>query len=489
MSSKLSVRILVQSQTKGYLTVFLSLTIMIIMSLILALYQGARIGAVKMKTECVADISMNSVLAEYSRALYEQYGLFMVDTSYGTGSHTIVNTEEHLRNYVQKNCERSALGKLTGATTMLGMYCKQARITGSSFATDNNGTVLNRQILAYMGAEPVEGLLTDVVSNTEMLKGAGLDTTDVEEMARQNQEQIDAVELPVIINDDGEEEQISIGNPADVVNSQRHIGALNLAITDKSEISNAYVNLSEYVSHRKKNKGTGLRDYEEISISERLLIEQYYYEKCSRYGAEMDKALLKYQLEYLAYGKNSDYANLEEVARRLLFWREASNMLYLFSNSAKVEEAELVASLLSAVMFIPELADLIKYSILFAWTFAESISDLNILFSGGRVPMFKSDETWRLSLTGMLSFRDFLNGGDCGDGLYYQDYLRILLFMTDFDTKTQRMMDIIEMDVRRTSGNAAFKIDHCLDTFCGEIQIGTTFGYDVKIERVYGYEE
>ena len=64
------------------------MTITIILSLIMVFFSGARIGAVKMKTECVADIAMNSVLAEYSRALYEQYGLLMVDTSYGTGSHT-----------------------------------------------------------------------------------------------------------------------------------------------------------------------------------------------------------------------------------------------------------------------------------------------------------------------------------------------------------------------------------------------------------------
>ena len=76
---------------------------MIILSLILVLFQGARIGAVKMKTECVADISMNSVLAEYSRALYEQYGLLFVDTSYGCENPSIINTQEHLRYYAQKN--------------------------------------------------------------------------------------------------------------------------------------------------------------------------------------------------------------------------------------------------------------------------------------------------------------------------------------------------------------------------------------------------
>jgi hypothetical protein len=163
-------------------------------------------------------------------------------------------------------------------------------------------------------------------------------------------------------------------------------------------------------------------------------------------------------------------------------------MMYLFSCQEKVNEAELVAAALSAILFVPELKDPVKYSILFAWTFAETISDLNILFDGGRVPLFKSDETWRLSLSGMLNFRDYLGGGDLGEGMYYQDYVRARLFMTDLSTKTMRLADIIEMDVRKTAGNAAFKLDHCLDVFCAEMSAITKFGYEPKIERIYGYE-
>ncbi|WP_074890252.1 DUF5702 domain-containing protein [Butyrivibrio proteoclasticus] len=441
-----------------------------------------------MKTECVADISMNSVLAEYSRQLYEQYGLLMVDTSYGTGSHTIVNTEEHLRNYVQKNLELSLPGKVLGQNTMLGMYCKDANITGNSFASDNNGAVLNRQILAYMGADVIGSLVSDVEENVMTLQESGFDTTDVDAMARENQEEIDEIELPTIINDEGEEEQVSLGNPADTVNSNRGIGPLNLAISDRSQISDTVVNLSEYASHREKNKGTGLNDDLDMSIAKRALIEQYYYEKCGYYGAEMEKSLLKYQMEYLAYGENSDYANLGHVAGTLLFWRQASNMLYLFNCGPKVEAADMMASLLTAVMLVPELKELVKYSILFAWTFAESISDLKILFNGGRVPLAKSDDTWQLGLEAMFSFRDY-DGGDCGEGLYYKDYLRMIVFMTDFNIKTQRLMDIMEMDIRKTSGNADFKIDHCLDCFRAEIEIGTSYGYGATIDRVYGYEE
>ncbi len=462
---------------------------MIMLSLILALFQGARIGAARMKAECVADISMNSVLAEYSRALYEQYGLLMVDTSYGGNNPSIVNTEEHLRHYVQKNFDRSAAGIVKGADTITSMFCEDVNITGSSFASDNGGAVLNRQILAYMGAEPVEGTMTDVLDNADMLRSGGLDTTDVDAMAAANQEQIDAIELPTIINEEGEEEQVTLGNPADAVNSQRGIGVLTLAVKDPGRISGAAANLQALASHRKLNKGTGLRDSEEISATERLLIEQYYSEKCSCYGDELEKSHLKYQLEYLAYGKDSDYANLEKMAQTLLFWRQASNMLYLFTNSAKIAEAEVVAATVSAILFNPELFDLIKYSILFAWTFAESVVDINILLSGGRVPLFKSDSTWQLSLSNMFFFRSFMKGGDCGEGLYYKDYLKIRLWMTDPAEKTMRMMDVIEMDVRKTAGNGAFKIDHCLDTYCAEISVGTRFGYDAKIERVYGYEE
>ena len=211
--------------TKGYVTVFLSLSITIILSLILVLFQGARIGAVKMKTECVADIAMNSVLAEYSRQLYEQYGLLMVDTSYGTEHPSIVNTQEHLRHYVQKNCDRSLVGRVANNQTILSMFCSDVNITGSSFALDGNGAVLNRQILAYMGAEPIEGAVTDAEETVWQIQSNALDTTDVEAMAAENQAIIDGTELPVITNDDGEEEQVSLGNPADAVTSQWDRGA------------------------------------------------------------------------------------------------------------------------------------------------------------------------------------------------------------------------------------------------------------------------
>ena len=59
-----------------------------------------------MKFECVADIGMNSVLAEYHRELLKQYDLLFVDTSYGGSHPNIANTEAHLRRYAQKTADR-----------------------------------------------------------------------------------------------------------------------------------------------------------------------------------------------------------------------------------------------------------------------------------------------------------------------------------------------------------------------------------------------
>ena len=70
----------------GYLTVFLALTITVLLSLILLLLEGARINAIRMKTETAGNIAVRSALGEFHRELLRQYDLYFIDTSYGTGA-------------------------------------------------------------------------------------------------------------------------------------------------------------------------------------------------------------------------------------------------------------------------------------------------------------------------------------------------------------------------------------------------------------------
>ena len=70
----------------GYLTVFLALSLAVLLPLILTLVEGARRNAVRMQTEIAGNIAVRSVLGEFHQELLRQYDLYFVDATYGTAS-------------------------------------------------------------------------------------------------------------------------------------------------------------------------------------------------------------------------------------------------------------------------------------------------------------------------------------------------------------------------------------------------------------------
>ena len=135
---------------KGYITVFLTLSLTLILSLVFTVIEGARTSAIRMKFECVADIGMNSILAEYHRELLEQYDLLFVDMSYGGSRADIGNTEAHLKNYIQRNLQPESGGNYGGVRDFLAMEAGKTDIGRYSIASDEQGRVLKRQITDYM---------------------------------------------------------------------------------------------------------------------------------------------------------------------------------------------------------------------------------------------------------------------------------------------------------------------------------------------------
>lgn len=54
-------------------------------------------------------------------------------------------------------------------------------------------------------------------------------------------------------------------------------------------------------------------------------------------------------------------------------------------------------------------------------------------------------------------------------------------------TKTNRAMDIIEMDVRKCEGNRYFRLDTCVDYLQAEVLTSSSYGYNHSITRSYYY--
>ncbi|MDE5939202.1 MAG: hypothetical protein K2H37_08995 [Lachnospiraceae bacterium] len=442
-----------------------------------------------MKFECVADIGMNSVLAEYHRELLKQYDLLFVDTSYGGSHPEIANTEAHLRSYAQKNCSPQE-GSLFGGRDFLAMDMGMVEIPEYSVASDENGAVLKRQVTDYMDDYPLGAVLDKLTSNIGLLQGAGIDTKDVDAWRRQYESQIEAIGLPERETEDGGTEEVPLNNPADSVNATRSSGVLNLVLENPAEVSVVKVDLGDYISHRaSRMAGTGLcaDAVEAGGEPNELVFQMYLFEKCGYYGAEMDKSLLKYQMEYILAGRDTDWQNLEQVAKKLLLWRETANMLYLLSDSTKVAEAQALATALTAVILMPALAEPVKYTILFAWAYVESLQDIKTLLGGGRVPIFKTAAEWKTGIGCLKNVRGSLSEDSGGNGLSYKEYLQIMVFLQDAGTRTERAMDIMEMDIRQTPGNARFRLDGCFDAYQAHLEVTSRFGYSYEMTRRYGF--
>lgn len=474
---------------KGYITIFLSLSLSLILSLVLTLIEGARISAVRMKFECAADIGMNAVLAEYHRELLEQYDLLFVDASYGGSAPSIVNTEEHLRNYMQKNLQPQKKGGFRLARDFLDMRVSGVKITEYSIASDADGAVLKRQINDYMADYPVGSILEKISGNIAQINGAQMESRDVAGERESYQAQIDEIGLPEEEVEEGVFEEVPLNNPADAANATRSIGVLNLVVDDTNSISTAKTTLSQYISHRSLMQGSGVcQEAEEISgAANDILFLMYLFEKCGYYGNLKEDSLLQYQIEYIIAGKDTDWQNLEQVAKKLLRWREVSNMIYILSDGGKVAEAEAMALALAAVTLQPALTEPVKYTILYAWAYVESLQDVKTLLNGGRVPIYKTAADWKTGIDSIKNVKGSLTNEDSGRGLNYKEYLEVMLFMTNDLDRTFRAMDIMEMDIRKTPGNSNFRLDGCFDTYRAHLSVTSGFGYSYEMERLYGY--
>jgi hypothetical protein len=471
------------------MTVFLALSLTLILSLVFTVIEGARISAIRMKFECAADIGMNSVLAEYHRELLEQYDLLFVDTSYGTAAPSISNTETHLRNYIQKNFQTGSKSRVFRTKDFLAMQADSVAIDQYSIASDDGGAVLKRQVTDYMSDYPTGALLAKATSGLDELNSLGLDTRDVAGERQKYERKIDQIGLPEKEVEEGVYEEVPLNNPADIANATRSSGVLNLVLDDPSAVSSVKVNTEDYISHRSLMSGTGLCEeaVEVAGDAGELVFELYLFEKCGYYGQELDKSLLKYQIEYILAGKDTDWQNLEQAAKRLLRWREAANVLYILTDSGKIAEAEAMAAALAAVTLSPALLEPVKYTILFAWAYVESLQDVKTLLRGGRVPLFKTAADWKTGINSIKNVRGSLTDDEGGSGLNYKEYLQIMLMLENQETRTFRAMDIMEMDIRRTPGNGSFRLDGCFDTYQANIVVSSGFGYAYEMTRRYGF--
>lgn len=444
-------------RVKGEITAFLSIIFVLLLSFILSITESASIQTYKNRSRIHVDRAVFSVFGEYQTELLEGYEIFAIDAGYGSGSFT----------------ERKILDRLSyyGSTGI------EQEITDIQFLTDNSGQAFREAILTFMETSSGIDALRDVTGMTRKWEEQSITGSQISD------------EISQSVSEYGN----LIPEAASVIQGTKGNAFLSMVLPDDFQLSGKSVSLAEQVSGREKNTGWGSFPAQQNidGIESKLLFQQYILEKFSNaVDAKGENRSLDYEVEYLLCGKERDADNLKEVLNRLLVFRLAMNYFYLQTDTERKSEAAAMAATLSAVLLHPELEMAIRQFLIVLWAFGESIVDLRSLLSGERVPLNKTDATWQLTLSALLtlgSAEDAIEGADAQGGLSYTDYLQILLYLESDSELTMRSLDRVEQNLITEKGLSFFKADICVTKIKLSNTATTQTGHSYTFPIHYGY--
>lgn len=460
-------------------TVYLSLVLSAFVFMIFTFVKIGIIGNEKLRFEIAANLSLNSVLGEYSKALYDYFDLLYIDASYLNKAPSIENVTDRIKYYMTENAQKS----LEQAGSFWGRI-KVDNVSIDGFECATSGDYLNMvgQAVTYVKDSPhLTSLLREVRDAINESDGmAALDSVDSFTSFSGYKEAVDGIPLPKKKNERNRWVEVPVSNPADWVYGLSTSDIGYLVELGNITVSSSQIDTSNLLSNRGAVNTAGIKNnygFEGESFG------TYEADKFGCFLNEKDSGGLMLGLEYVACGRNSDYDNFSEICQRLFKWRLADNLTLAFNDAGLNSEAYEIAAQLEVSTLNPAFINPVKDSIVAACAYLETISDIHCLLTGGKVPVNKSFHN--MSVTNVLMGNKYFVPGN--EGLSYRQYLEGMIFMENVTDRVKRDMDLMELEVRSKTGNAAFSMDYCIE----EIDVTLNgIGSGIKeyeIKRRYGF--
>ena len=462
----------------GSITAYLCLVLILMLSLISGTIASVRNAHARVMTACAMEQGLYSLFAGYDRTLLGQYELFF----YNGGDKSGVWKPETMSRKVAETAGEvlsptaSGMGILSGSLS--GGQVTEVYLGGYRLATDEEGSAFSRQICeamkASLGTYGIQQL-------SQKLRGEGTEKTKGEGESGNGTPSEPDQKQPV---------PEDFVNPIEVIQKVMKMGILGLVLPEGQALSQGETDVSFLASKRELQSGFGMAECgKELSFVDKMLSSEYILWKFPCYTSKEKKEGLQCQVEYVLCGKNSDQDNLAGTVNRLLALREAANLVYLAKDAQKQGEMEAMAGVIAASFGVPAAMPVVKMALAVCWAFAESILDLREMLDGGKVALFKTAESWQLSLEQLPKL---LETGDqsrknAPGGMEYSDYLRLLLMQKSGKAVTFGAMDLVEYNMRTEQKQLGFRLDCCVD----ELEAGFTAVIgkrEYEITRNYGYE-
>ena len=472
---------------RGSITVFLSLSSVLFLSLIFSVIESARIQGARAQTANITDMGNYSLFGEYEKKLLEDYEIFSVDGSYGTGDFSIDRVNDRFKMYLSCNASPRQERVAGLCFDPWRLHLEHSEIKEYALLSDQEGENFYQQAVAYMKETLITGNVGKLAGwyrdarqaeekQKEYEQRKKISDQAMEQLKRQEEEKKAELEQQrkqaqaeaeaggeIVIIEENPAEQVKRENPLKMLNRLKKKGILEI-VCGKKEISEKKVAKKELVSRRHKKKGSMELKKEHGGLTSDLLFREYLLDRFPNYLSEETNWTLEYQTEYLIAGKRSDRENLKAVVQRLLLIREGLNYLYCVGNTQMNSQAGALASLLIGWTGIPALVTVLKHGLLMGWAYGESLMDVRILLEGGKIPLNKTPDTWMVSLEQLGRLDQLLEQGssDKQEGLSYRDYLRILFYLQPVSGQKKRGLDLVDLNLKLAPGLSNFQIDHCV---------------------------
>lgn len=492
-------------ECRGSLTIYFALTFAVMVSLITACIYSAKVEAGRARVANAADQSVFSLFANYDQSLFDQYQIFMIDGSCGTGhlsTLTICKTLSENADYLLRPKKDHPFSR---GSSLLSLAQTGCAITGCTLATDLNGLPFRAQ--AIRAEKDTFGLSGKGKSASHSAAASHPDAAFREEDANLS---FTAYPKPNAADagadSSGESPAVSseaevppdFVNPLPILEALRQSSLLPLIIDEsRHPVSDAAVvsSVSVILSRRPLEKGFGVINAEGAAMSgaDKLLFQNYLLHHFCCFTDSFVRPSdasglssrssgysgLSCELEYLIGEQNTDRKNLEKTARKLLLQREGINFAYLQSDPEKHLQISQEALLIAASVGMPGAEPAIELLLSYAWTFAESLVDLYALLNGQHTAAVKTAASWQTQITDLPK----LAGGiapfvkDIPHGLSYRDCLGPLLSgkllsRKSMDRLTFHAMDLIELSMWK-GGNTGFRLDRCIDSLSFELSVAS----------------
>ena len=239
----------------------------------------------------------------------------------------------------------------------------------------------------------------------------------------------------------------------EVLENAAHIkasGLLNKVIPDLSQLSLKGCYYDCNLQTREKECGT-LGGNTNKEWYQRILVLSYVEDYFSNYCNPKEGHYFTYEMEYVICGKENEWENLEGALRRILLIREAANAAHILQDTEKMEKIRAIGEIIGVLAGgNVGVIKTVEVGLVAAWAYMESILDVRSISSGREIPLIKNQSEWTTDISNLQRVFDVnAKAKECEKGLDYTDYLKQLLFTVENQKMAYRMMEVMEMGLRK----------------------------------------